>query len=324
MAGAAIDYALEGHIADWARGTIRVSASASADGFGSVALSETVMFKDSPLFWGLPFAGGSILENILGSCLNLVLASDGTGMTGVVDDLHLSTVPVLGRKYVNVDLSNKEGIERAKELGLGTSGMADVDISPLLHEASDALFSHMNQGRLFIMVRHPVEREFARLKHMKEYDQDLFVKNSDRGMSYADFAQSDYVADNWMTRTLVRKGVDEQLTARDMHTAKEILRRKALVGLYTDIMGASRHYARYFGWDNAMQGGKLSEGTLSCFESAILEGMKNYNVAGDDTQEGSHLLEGSNAWSTIMEKNKFDFELYVYSQQLYKFQIALS
>lgn len=142
-------------------------------------------------------------------------------------------------------------------------------------------------------------------------------------MSYAEFAHSDYVSENWMTRTLVGKGEDEELTGKDMHTAKEILRRKALVGLYSDIIGAVRHYSRYFGWDNAMNGGRLNSSMLNCFESAILEGMKEdardaFNSDSEDAQEGSV------AWRKIVEKNKFDIELYTYSQQLYKFQIALS
>mmetsp|Transcript_3474 Transcript_3474/g.7660 ORF Transcript_3474/g.7660 Transcript_3474/m.7660 type:complete len:673 (-) Transcript_3474:154-2172(-) len=322
IAGAAINYSVEYRIADWAHGTSRVPPTASIDGFGSVALLDTVMFKDVPLFWGLPFAGGSIMESVLGQCMNLVQASDGKGIQdGRGGDLHLSTIMIMGKKYLNVDLSTQEGIERASALALGTSGMADVVYSPLLHEVSE-LFSTMNQGRLFVMVRHPIEREFARFRYLRKWDHGKLIEN-DKSMSYVEFAHSDYVADNWMTRTLVGKGKDEELTAKDMHTAKEILRRKALVGLYSDIIGAVRHYARYFGWDNAMNGGKLNRGTLSCFESAILEGMKKdtydaFNLVEEDAQEGSV------AWRKIMEKNRYDFELYLYSQHLYKFQIALS
>lgn len=321
--GASIEYSVENNIADWAHGTSRVFSEASLDGFGSVALSETVMFKDVPLFWGLPYAGGSIMESVFGQCLNFVQASDGKGMVdGRGNDLHLSTVMIMGKKYLNVDLSHQVGIERASALALGTSGMADVVYSPLLHQVSE-LFSPMNQGRLFIVVRHPVEREFARFRYLLKWDHGKSIKEEDKGMSYVEFSRSDYVADNWMTRTLVQKDEDEELTAKDMHTAKEILRRKALVGLYSDIIGATRHYARYFGWDNAMNGGKLNKATLSCFESAILDGMEKdtyatMNLVAEDSQEGSV------AWRTIMDKNRFDFELFAYSQQLYKFQIALS
>mmetsp|Transcript_16232 Transcript_16232/g.35325 ORF Transcript_16232/g.35325 Transcript_16232/m.35325 type:complete len:294 (+) Transcript_16232:1667-2548(+) len=292
------------------------------DGFGSVAVSEAAMFKDVPVFWGLPFTGGDILDSVLGQCLSLVQASDkGTQDEDAGDDLHLRTVFVEGKSYLNVDLSNSQGIQRASALALGTSGMADVAHSPLLYEVS-RLFSPMNRGRLFILVRHPVEREFARYRHMQRWRKEELL-GDDEDMTYDEYAQSEYVADNWMTRTLVGKNDEDELTANDMHTAKEILRRKALVGLYSDIMGAARHYARHFGWDHARGGGRLNKGTISCFERAILDGMRG------DLDEAGHLVEkdsreGTIAWGKVMKKNKFDFELYIYSQQLYKFQISLS
>ena len=61
----------------------------------------------------------------------------------------------LGRQqvqYVNIDTSTHEGIERARNLGLASSGLADVVLSPLLHEAS-SLFNLNTKGRLFTMVR---------------------------------------------------------------------------------------------------------------------------------------------------------------------------
>lgn len=320
IAGAAVDGLIENNIADWARDTSRVSTAAGLDGYGSVALSDVVLFKDVPFFWGLPFAGGSIIEIALGQCMGLVQASDGKGMEEG-KELRLSTVYFMGRKYLNVDLSTAEGVERARALALGTSGMADVVYSPLLHEMS-GLFTPTNQGRMFVVVRHPVEREFARFRWLRRWDHGKLLE-SDKDMSYAEFAQSDYVADNWMTRALVGKDKGEELTAGDMFSAKEILRRKALVGLYSDIIGALRKYARYFGWDGAMNGRVLGKGTTSCFETVVMEGMGK-DVRGATDLEEEDAREGSVAWRKIMEKNRFDFELYMYSKQLYKFQIALS
>ncbi|KAL7553717.1 hypothetical protein ACHAWF_017181 [Thalassiosira exigua] len=313
-AGASIDRSLEDNIANWAHDTARVPAASSLDGYGSVALSSSAMFRDVPFFWGLPFAGGSILEAALGGCLHLVQASDRQG-----DGLRLSTSFVMGMKYLNVDLSNTEGIERARVLALGTSAIADVIHSPLLHEAS-SLFATTNKGRLFVIVRHPAEREFARFRYLRRSGHGKGLKEADWGMSYEEFSLSDYVADDWMTRSLVRKGPEEELTMGDMQTAKEILRRKALVGLHSDIAGAVRHFARYFRWD---KGGRLSDGTLACLEGAILEGMRK-ETKGTSDLRAEEAQEGSAAWRRLMERNKFDSELFIYSQQLYKFQIALS
>ena len=54
--------------------------------------------------------------------------------------LHFSQV-----SYVNVDTSTHKGIARAKNLNLVSSGLADVVISPLLHEAS-SLFIPTRRG----------------------------------------------------------------------------------------------------------------------------------------------------------------------------------
>ena len=143
-------------------------------------------------------------------------------------------------------------------------------------------------------------------------------------MSYAGFADSEYVADDWMTRAHAGKeGAGEVLTPGDMRAAKEVLRRKAVIGMHGDLLGAMRHYARHFGWDDASNGGRLTDKTLACFESTILEGMgREARGASDLVDEDA--LEGSAAWRRIMERNKFDWELYAYSQHLYSFQIGLS
>ena len=145
---------------------------------------------------------------------------------------------------------------------------------------------------MFVFVQHPVEWELVWFRQLGKKERSKDTDGPERNMSYVQFAHSNYVADNWTTRTLVRKGEEEELTAEDMHTAKEILRRKALVGLYGDIFGAARHYARHFGWDKARNGGKLNQGALKCFESAILEGMK-HDLEGNAGLVESEAREGS-------------------------------
>jgi hypothetical protein len=65
------------------------------------------------------------------------------------------------RRYVNVDITTQEGLNRAKELHLTESGMADVVVSPLLQEAAHTLFDDAiaimgRQARLFTILRNPV------------------------------------------------------------------------------------------------------------------------------------------------------------------------
>jgi len=358
---AAISPEIQDYIADWAVGTSFITGV--VDNYGSITLTETTKFRDIPLFWGSEYAdskgiggGNSIMESVLG-CLNLVQVSsagvmendngsasknvdvgDNGGANNQGEDyLHLSVVMSMGRKYINVDTTTKDGVDRAKVLALGSSGMADVIYSSLLQDVS-SLFTTLNQGRMFVLIRHPIEREMARFRYLRrgQYERTKLTdwqRGKLQDMSYVEFAQSEFARDNWMTRELVNKrcinGKDEDgeacapLDDTDVHTAKEILRRKALIGLYGDIMGAVQHYGRYFGWDKAQKGGSFDDATMSCFQNHILEGMREDALGGKDL-DPNDTMEHSDAYVTLMEKNRFDFELFTYSQTLYKYQVQLS
>jgi hypothetical protein len=360
---------IQDYIADWAIGTTFIPGI--IDNYGSIALTDTTKFRDVPLFWGTEYAdakgvggGSSMMESVLGSCLNLVQVSsvvgdaadsggggggeltnvevgdDGSKVGGGVggdDYLQLSVVMNMGRKYINVDTTTKEGIERAKILALSSSGMADVIYTSLLQDAS-SIFTTLNQARMFVLIRHPVEREMARFRHLRREDYDKtklteWHRGKLQDMSYEEYAKSEFARDNWMTRELVNKrcinGKDEEgdacapLNENDVNTAKEILRRKAVIGLYSDIIGAVQHFGRYFGWDNAQKGKNFEDATMYCFQSRILEGMRKDALGGDDL-DPNDALEYSNAHATLMDKNKYDFELFTYAQTLYKYQIELS
>ncbi len=349
-----ISPSVQDNIADWAVGTSYIRGV--VDNYGSITLTDTTKFRDVPLFWGSEYAdfkgnggGSSMMEGVLG-CLNLVQvsaegvmesnASNNVEVAGVNNPgggyLHLSVVMAMGRKYINVDTTTKDGIERAKVLALGSSGMADVVYSSLLQDVS-SLFTTLNQARMFVLIRHPVEREMARFRYLRRGNSERTNLNDwQRGnlqdMSYVEYAKSEFARDNWMTRELVNKrcidgkGEDGRecspLDDKDVHTAKEILRRKALIGLYSDIMGAVQHYGRYFGWE-AQKGGSFEDATMFCFQNHILEGIRKDALGGKDL-DPTDAMEHSDAYVALMEKNRFDFELFTYAQTLYKYQIELS
>lgn len=321
--GASIPLSIERNIADWAQDTSRVSPVSSLDGYGSIAVSEEALFRDAPLVWALPFTGGDVLDVVFGQCLNLVQASDKGVLDGNGEGENLAVVLVMGRKYVNTDTTTQDGIARAASLSLGSSGMADVVYSPLLHEVSGLFTSH-NQGRLMFVARHPIEREFSRFRYLRETSLTLLRDRHDElmNMSYVDFSTSEFVADNWMTRTLANKSNEGELTAQDMLNAKEVLRRKATIGLYGDMVSGARHFTRYMGLDNSRNGGKLDDTTLMCFQNAVSEESRKDGVGAINLND-EETLEGSIAWKNIMEKNKLDLELFLYSEMLYRYQIGL-
>lgn len=309
-----------------------------------------------------------IVENALGLCLNLVQVSGDERLKEENDkvsssvqqrrgrritqharrkakeknlsnnSMFLSIIMIMGKKYLNVNLGTIDGITQAQSLELGSSHMADVIYSPHLHEVASLICTPINRGRLFIIVQHPVEREFANFHYLR--------RNSNSNMTYAEFVNSEYIRDNWMTRTLVNIGsssttTNDILSIDDLNIAKEILRRKAIIGIDKDLLRAIRHFVRYFGWDsnvskNDNSGGAMTtpndEGKVmndriqTCLEKAVSDGMEK-DALQKSRLEDIDLVEeeeGSDTWRTIMKKNQFDIELYIYAQELYNYQITLS
>jgi hypothetical protein len=122
--------------------------------------------KDIPMYFHIPKAGGSTVKDIIGSCFRMVMASEFGVTDGHNTDLEIAVVypKVLGgtgveerSPFVNVDVTTATGIERAVRMGFAESGLAGLVASPLLYEANK-LFARNNQGRLFAIFRHPVDR----------------------------------------------------------------------------------------------------------------------------------------------------------------------
>lgn len=76
------------------------------------------------------------------------------------------------------------------------------------------------------------------------------------------------------------------------------------------------------GLDNSRNGGKLDDATLMCFQNAVSEESRKDGVGAINLND-EETLEGSIAWKNIMEKNKLDLELFLYSEMLYRYQIGL-
>jgi hypothetical protein len=123
--------------------------------------------SETPVFWKLFRSGSTTVQPYLSDCLNLVMASE-VGIVGHDKDGVLEVVELESeRKYVNVDTTTKEGLQRAKDLGLEKSGLADVVVSPLFQESVTTLFDENHSGRYFTIIRHPVERVASAFYYFK-------------------------------------------------------------------------------------------------------------------------------------------------------------
>jgi len=114
---------------------------------------------ETPYFWDVHFTGESVVESIMSNCHGLVTACEVGLRQPDYDEEKLGVFELRGARYVNVDVSSVEGIERAGRLGLAGSGMADVITSPMFHEVARGVFGRGGRrGRMFTMFRDPIDR----------------------------------------------------------------------------------------------------------------------------------------------------------------------
>jgi len=261
--------------------------------------------RDTPFFWHIPKAGGTSVKGYLSECIGLVEASEVGIQGGHENDTTLEVVrKPSGRKYVNVDTTTKSGLIKARDMGLGRSRIADVIFSGWPHEGA-SLFSIQQSGVMFTIFRHPVERAVSMFYYLQDAHWEPTYRPGYKNITLAEYARSDQIEDNWMTRILANK-MREPLNQNDLTLAKGIVREKMIVGLTNQIDESYRRFDKYFGWQSAVQYAK------ECRDKYVL----NSSSSGNKHQH-QEVEENSLEWSLIMARNTFDFELYEFARALF-------
>lgn len=119
-----------------------------------------------------------------------------------------------GAHYLNVDISTPEKIEKAKDLGLGSSGVADVLLTRYLYHAADLFQNTSRTGRCFTILRHPVERAVAMFHTLRTKGK---LGNNRTLEEYADSEAED----NWMTRMITNQ-MEGALSRKHFDVAREV------------------------------------------------------------------------------------------------------
>ena len=217
--------------------------------------------------------------------------------------------------YVNVGTYFREDTELAAELGLVQSDLAgfiaikDPYIASTLFQAEDI----NKRGRMFTMVRHPLDRVlsafhyYAIANYEPEYDPELVH------MSFEMYSKQNRTQHNYMVRTLSNATITEELTENHLNLAKEILRKKCLIGLMSEKEHSMMRFKAYFGLTST------DDRTRACEERM------HWDWTGKNIEKNKNELpdEGTPAWNILYEKNKFDMELYEYAKQLFRQQSGL-
>ena len=124
---------------------------------------------------------------------------------------------------------------------------------------------------------------------------------------------ADLTEDNPLTRSL-SGNKNSELKKSDAQVAKEILKRKFIIGLYDQMEDSIHRFEKFFGW-------KLTDEAYTCQINELKrESLAPYNKYNKRT----HPELTSAASSIIQSKNKYDLELFEYAKFMFKHQgIAL-
>ena len=209
------------------------------------------------------------------------------------------------RRFVNVDMTNPEGLKRAEGLDLAGSGVADVFISPDVHGVLN-IYNAVNRARMFALLRHPIERAISKYHADVASDRDLAGISLTR---YVREGGAGRVENNYLTRHLSGR-YGGKLSLQHLDLARELLRRKFVVGIADDLPGSARLFGTYFGWWDGTGDASIVAG----------ECVGNIFDALSDRAPPT-VEEGSEGWKLLMAQNWFDLKLYEYAKHLFKSQV---
>jgi len=262
-----------------------------------------------PFFWQIPHVG-SVFESVAVSCLHLIVASRYVGVIGAPQSIDY--IQHKDKTYVSVDLTTKEGIDSAVSLGLPSSDLSyNSMVTPLLYHGAENLLGQ-SKGRLFTLLRHPIERAIMVYYSFVSSTSDPELTN----MNLEQYASSQYAEENWMVRRMTNnlqiEGKD--VTEVDLLKAKEILRQKCIIGLYSKMDESISRFEKMFGWgavtENQANSGKI------CHDKII----SNIQQRDKTMAVGTIIEKGDNNYNLLLNKNKLDMDLYLYAVKLYAAQ----
>jgi len=280
--------------------------------FDNFADVQDVSAETVPFFWHVPRAAGATINDILSICHRLRVATNIGIQEGHNADTDLSLVNFEGQMYLNVDISTSEGIQRAVQMGFSSTNLVDVAISSLLHDSAP-LFSPSKKGRIFTMFRHPVDRMVSMFYFMQD---NVWKEERTYNKELAEITIENYFLkrmgeNNWHVRFLTNQLTKAYVDESDFKLAKEILRRKILVGLVSEKDESFNRFTNQFGWDGKDEKRK---------ECQMRRLQWDWSLRHPHEVE---VLEGNRLWSLISGQNEFDMKLYKYAQYMFEEQQQL-
>eukprot|EP00580_Thalassiosira_gravida_P006878 CAMPEP_0201627284 /NCGR_PEP_ID=MMETSP0493-20130528/2455_1 /ASSEMBLY_ACC=CAM_ASM_000838 /TAXON_ID=420259 /ORGANISM="Thalassiosira gravida, Strain GMp14c1" /LENGTH=803 /DNA_ID=CAMNT_0048097643 /DNA_START=122 /DNA_END=2533 /DNA_ORIENTATION=- len=273
---------------------------------------------DIPMFWHIPKAGGSSIKDTMGGCHRFVQATefgvtDGHGADTQVAIVYPAVPGVADTDrspFVNIDSTTVAGIARAKSMGFADANLAQLVVSPYVFETND-LFTPTAKGRLFSVFRHPIERAVSMFYYIRVADWEPSYKPELQQWTLEQYATSDIIENNWMTRQLSNQ-LGGQLTEDHLRRAMEVVRTKFLVGLMSKIEHTMARVEKFFRMTY-----HVNPTNQEACRERLMSGGSNSNAFNKKP-----VAEGDPAWDLLARQNNFDLPLYKYIEKLFDEQAA--
>mmetsp|Transcript_28865 Transcript_28865/g.43366 ORF Transcript_28865/g.43366 Transcript_28865/m.43366 type:complete len:235 (-) Transcript_28865:504-1208(-) len=195
-------------------------------------------------------------------------------------------------------------------MGFADSGLADAVVTPFIYEANE-LFTPTAKGRLFTVFRHPIDRAISLFYYIQVADWEPSYRPDLQEWTLEQYATSDVAENNWMTRQLTNQ-LEGDLNDDHLALAMEVIRRKFLVGLMTQIGRTMERFERYFRWTY-----HVNPPNQEACRVRLLQGGSNTNASGNKKDKPQ---EGSEAYELLRLQNMYDLQLYEYIESLFEEQ----
>lgn len=163
------------------------------------------------------------------------------------------------------------------------------------------------KARFFTMLRHPVDRASSQFYFLQANQG--FGNEELASYTIEQYAQSKFVDSNWMVRFLTGKKSGD-LNLDDLNMAKEILRKKFLIGLYEHYDESFDRFMNYFGWRLKGKDQQSCTDKLLFSEEGNRIGMNQHETFPRDHP----------TWNLLATVNNWDVRLFEYAQELFGVQ----
>jgi len=228
------------------------------------------------------------------------------------EELQIVNIPPTSlQRFVNVDVSTREGLQRASYLGFGHANVAEVMFSPYLHNAAAVFEAPTYRGRAFGLFRDPVDREISRFyyKRVAEHEDETTYQPDLNFITIAKYSLLGFWEGNAVVRMLADLKENQKPTYEDLELAMEIVRRKILVGLMDHMEESIAIFDQYFGFQPGLNFDE--QWYMDCRTN------KAFGGANHNTKKKKVDPE-SGTYKNLARRNRYDNELYAYIVHLFE------